>query len=471
MANQPKNYIIPFFRHKKFGDKYLISTDNGAWTFLTKEELIELNSGRLSNKLYKKLENDLIIITELNKDEWNKKNYDSHWYRGNGTSLHIFIPTLRCNFTCKYCYAYRQTEDAKGYDMTPEIADAAVDFAFQSPAPFIVFEFSGGEPLLRFDIVKRIIERAETLKKKTGKMLDFALVTNGSLLDKEKFEFLKKHRVGICFSLDGPKELHDLHRKFTLHPQKSTYEEVVKKIKWLKEEEKYPFVFAIPVITRYSFKYWKEIIDEYVKLGIKVYRFKYISFFGFASNYKVWQELGYKPEEFIEYWKKTINYLLELNKKGIKEAENITLNILRKLIGKRDPGYAEMQTPCGATIGQIVYNYDGYIYPCDEARTLPHFKIGHVLKDRYWDVLQHPITRTMIAASSLVESCYNCPYYPWCGVCPLENYKMHGTFIVNVPNSYRCKIHKSMFDFIFDKLANDPEFYNIVKSWIFVNQG
>ena len=461
-----KNYLIPHFMYKRFGDKYLVTTDIGSWTFISRKELIELERGKLGKELLDKLEKSLIVVTDDNAEKVKDKKHRSYWYRSNGTSLHIIIPTLRCNFSCRYCYAFRRTEDQKGFDMTPEIADAAVDFIFQSPAPSIAVEFSGGEPALNFDIVKRVILKVEEKNKEYDKEIDFAFVTNGSLLDDEKVDFLIKHKVGICFSFDGPRMLNDYHRFFTVDRKKSVYDMVVSKIKWIREEKKYSRIFAIPVITKHSFKYWKEIIDEYIKLGLKVYRFKYLSFFGFASNLNTWKDLGYTPEEFVKYWKETVEYLIELNKKGIRVAENILLILLSKLIGKQDPGFAEMQTPCGAVTGQIVYNYDGKIYTCDEARTLPEFAIGNVMTSTYEEVLQHPTTKAMIEASSLVESCYDCPYHPFCGVCPLENYNINGTFVANIPNSYRCKIHKAMFDFTFDKLAHDEEFRKIAESWI-----
>jgi hypothetical protein len=48
---------------------------------------------------------------------------------------------------------------------------------------------------------------------------------------------------------------------------------------------------------------------------------------------------------------------------------------------------------------------------------------------------------------------------------------MKGCFVTNIPNSYRCRIHKAMFDYIFDHLAHDEEFLKLAKSWIGVNQG
>jgi sulfatase maturation enzyme AslB (radical SAM superfamily) len=147
-----RKFELPFHRIKRFGDLYLITTDNGAWLFVTKDEVEQVESGILDDCLFDKLEKKFIIKTPQNSRDFVDKDFRSHWYRSNGASLHIMIPTLRCNHTCKYCYAFRKPEDAFGYDMTEEIADDAVDFVFQSPAKSIVIEFSGGEPLMRFCI-------------------------------------------------------------------------------------------------------------------------------------------------------------------------------------------------------------------------------------------------------------------------------------------------------------------------------
>jgi len=55
----------------------------------------------------------------------------------NFTSLHMFVTTLRCDHSCPYCQVSRQSEDRAAFDMSPEIADKAIDFTFQSPNPAI----------------------------------------------------------------------------------------------------------------------------------------------------------------------------------------------------------------------------------------------------------------------------------------------------------------------------------------------
>src|SRR6478672_2109668 len=64
------------------------------------------------------------------------------------TGLHIFVVSLRCEHSCPYCQVSRQSEDKTAFDMTPEIAEKALDLVFRSPSQAIKIEFQGGEPLL-----------------------------------------------------------------------------------------------------------------------------------------------------------------------------------------------------------------------------------------------------------------------------------------------------------------------------------
>lgn len=456
-------------RTKKYDDGVLLTNDTGNWVFLTQKEYDNYLFRNIDEELYVKLKENFMILAAENFEGAVHQLNDYYWYLDQGTSLHILIPTLRCNFTCKYCYAYRSPEDAEQKDMTPELIDQSIDFVFKSPSPVYGIEFSGGEPLLRFDLMKRAILRAEELAEKHNKKVGFSVVTNGTYIDDEKITFFLEHKVGICLSLDGPKELHDSHRRIT-RGDKQSYDLVVEKINLLKER-RVNGINAIPVITKDSLELWKEIVDEYVKHGFSVLRFKYVSYFGFASS--TWDTMSYEADAFLDAWKNVINYMLELNKKGIVIAENLASIILQKLITGINTNYAEMSIPCGAVIGQVVYDYDGSIYTCDEARTMEEFKIGHVSSSEYKDLLDNPVTKTMQSMSNLTA--YNCdqdcPWFSFCGLCPLEIYNQEKGFITNIPSNYRHKIHEGMFEFLMDKILHNEDEKKLLYKWPFLKRG
>jgi MoaA/NifB/PqqE/SkfB family radical SAM enzyme len=123
----------------------------------------------------------------------------------NGMQLMV---TRRCHLRCTYCPV--QKRDA---DMSPEAADRAVDFLFTSPARELRLDFTGGEPFLRFDTVRRAVLRAEKLAVRLGKKISFYAVTNGIELDDEKTAFLAARPFLMELSLDGDRATHNRFKK------------------------------------------------------------------------------------------------------------------------------------------------------------------------------------------------------------------------------------------------------------------
>src|SRR5204862_4713524 len=78
-------------------------------------------------------------------------------FLGEITPLHIFVVTLRCEHSCPYCQVSRQSTDRSRFDMSDETAEHALNIAFESPSSRIKIEFQGGEPLLNFPLITKIV--------------------------------------------------------------------------------------------------------------------------------------------------------------------------------------------------------------------------------------------------------------------------------------------------------------------------
>src|SRR5579859_5636235 len=128
------------------------------------------------------------------------------------TSLHMFVVTLRCNHSCKYCQVSRQSEDRSAFDMTIPMADKAIDFVFRSPSRAIKIEFQGGESLLNFPLIQYVVIEATKRNLTEGRDLAFVIATNLSVLNDAILDFCRQHNVQISTSLDGPEDLHNLNR-------------------------------------------------------------------------------------------------------------------------------------------------------------------------------------------------------------------------------------------------------------------
>ena len=79
-------------------------------------------------------------------------------YLDSFTALHMIVVTLRCNCACKYCHASSKGNNKDNlYDMDEETAYRTVDFIMQTPSKSIKIEFQGGEPMVNYPSVEKII--------------------------------------------------------------------------------------------------------------------------------------------------------------------------------------------------------------------------------------------------------------------------------------------------------------------------
>jgi len=115
----------------------------------------------------------------------------------------VWNMTKRCNLKCVHCYA--QAVDPEGVDdISTAQAKVLIDDLSAYGAPVMLF--SGGEPLVRKDLV-------ELASYATSKGMRAVISTNGTLITKEKARELKN--VGLSYvgiSLDGGEEIHDKFR-------------------------------------------------------------------------------------------------------------------------------------------------------------------------------------------------------------------------------------------------------------------
>jgi len=466
---------VGFFRLRRIDGKVLITNDIGQWALLKPADFTRFVEGKLKpkEKLHKELGEKGFVRDYSDFDRmvegWRRKN-SFLWL---GPSLHIVVVTLRCDHKCVYCQTSSVGMSQTKFDMTEETARKVVDAIFDSPNPAITIEFQGGEPLANWPVVRFIVEYALEKNKEKHKALWLNLVTNLSLMDKEKLDFLLSSGVNLCTSLDGPAEVHDANR---IVAGGGSHKNVIgwwKKIKKRTKGKTFG-IDALMTTTRRSLSHGKEVVDEYVRLGALGIYLRPLSSYGFAR--KTWEQIGYSPEEYVDFYRGTLDYILAINRKGHRFFEQTARIFATKILKNEEPNFLDLRSPCGAGIGQIAYNHDGKVYTCDEARMLSRMKdetfcIGDIAKDGYGGIVNHPTVRALTTASCLdaQAECSGCAYYAYCGSCPVENFALQGDLFCRSPLSGRCRLYKGILDYLFEKLAN-PRNLSIIKSWTRVPQ-
>jgi uncharacterized protein len=384
------------------------------------------------------------------------------------TALHMFVVTLRCEHTCRYCQVSRQSTAQDEFDMSEETAEAALALVFKSPSPQIKIEFQGGESLLNFPLIQWIVERAIQLNETHRRDLAFVIATNLAPLNATMLDFCAKHDVAISTSLDGPRELHNHNRR---RPGQDSWERAVDGIARAVDRLGPSRVSALMTTTEASLGQPEAIIDAYVELGLSAIFLRPISPYGFATRLRGGGQ--YDTARWLDFYRRGLAHIVELNRAGTAVTEVYAAIIAKKVFTNVDPGYIDLTSPAGIGIGGIVYNYDGGIYASDEGRMLAEmhddtFRLGSV-HDDYGDLLMsekllNPLWESFTLS---VPKCDLCAFEPYCGADPTYHHVTSGDFAGHKTFSAFCQRNTGIFTYLLSQAADDPFVHNLLWEWAY----
>ena len=473
-----------YFRFKKLDDEtMLITNDIWAHSYLTIDEFRDFIVWweKLSEEKSKELNvKKFFKDTEYYTDDFQYEYWTKNSFLAYGPILHIMVITLRCNHKCQYCHAAVAPMSAKEMDMTVDIAKKTIDTMFFSTSPEITIEFQWWEPLVNWKIIEFTVKYATELSKKLWKKVNFCLVTNLSLMTDEKLDFLLENMVDISSSLDWDEEIHNFNRTFN---DWNSFENVTK---WIKKiNARYKIIcdelnlwfekkmWAMLTVTKKTLANPIGVIDSYIDNWMDWIFIRPLNPYGFAAADL--KRLGYSEEEFLEYFTKSLDYIIELNKSWTIFREHFSSIYLWKILKPKDPNFLDDRNPCWASIGQVAYNFDGKIYSCDEWRMLGRmwvddFQIWEVSENAwkaYQDMITSDTTNVMVQSSTMDGMpWYNDSVYkPFIGLCPIHNYKSRGSVYPNFSLDAKKKISYWVIDYLFLKMK-DPEIKDIFKKWV-----
>lgn len=385
-----------------------------------------------------------------------------------GPALHVFVVTLRCDHSCRYCQVSRQTADKARFDMSAETAAAAIEQMFQTPSPSLTVEFQGGEPLLAFPRIRQIVEAIEERNRIEGRSITYSMTSTLHQADGEVLEFLRHHDFQLSTSLDGPGALHDANRPL---PGRDSHQRTLDGIGRVRAVLGERSLSALTTLTRESLKHPEAIVDEYVRLGFPSVFLRPLSPFGFAA--KAAHRIGYGMDEFLPFYERALAYILELNREGIRLQEAYTAILLTHILTPFPTGYADLRSPTGSGLGALVYNYDGQVYASDESRMLAEmgdqtFRLGCV-HDRYADLMASEAMQVLLATgiAEALPGCSDCAFLPYCGADPVFNLTREGDPVGHRPTNAHCAKHTGLFQILFRYLAEaDPHVMRTFTSWV-----
>jgi uncharacterized protein len=386
----------------------------------------------------------------------------------NFTSLFMYVVTLRCDHSCPYCQVSRQSLDRHAYDMPPEAADRAVDFMFRSPSPSLKVEFQGGESLLNFDLIRRIVEAVETRNRSEGRNIQFVIATNLTPLTDDMLAYCRDHAIFLSTSLDGPAWMHNQNRPRPGGDSHRLAEEGIRRVRAALGPDR---VAALMTTTAASLPHPEAIVDEYVRLGFSSIFLRPLSPYGFAV--KTGQVTKYTVEDWLDFYRRALAHIIGLNRSGTPFREEYASLLLRKILTPYATGYVDLQSPAGIGIAGLVFNYDGDIYASDEARMLAEtgdrrFRLGNLMADGFEDVMLSDALVDVLSETMTegVPMCVDCGFQPYCGSDPVFHYATQGDPVGFKPSSDFCRRNMAILRHLIGLVEDDDDASAVLTGWL-----
>lgn len=332
--------------------------------------------------------------------------------------------TQSCNLACEYCpYASKITsKNARSHSnkkMTWETAKKALDFyaKHSSNKKRAIIAFYGGEPMLAFDLIKKCVQYSDVLFK--NKEIEYRFTTNGTIMTEEEIQFIVNHKIYVMFSIDGPKEIHDIHRKFANG----------------KGSFNFAFEAAAKLIDAYG-----SLAEKYISVNTVVDKSNDVDKIFELCNVKLFKEhkiqmhftsIDYDYTEEIEevfcpqynekmgYW----YFLGALSRLQLADNINIPQFIFDYYNDLSNAGLSEIKkiekttAPSGQCVpGQrrLLVNVDGDFFPCEKvSETSKVTNIGNVREGFNYS----QVNRILNVGKITEEQCKNCVAFWHCTSC------------------------------------------------------
>lgn len=165
--------------------------------------------------------------------------------------------TEQCNLRCSYCcYSgeYRNNRTHGNRTLTSDDIDEIYDFIIRvSNKKHIRIAFYGGEPLLQYSLIQYAITQG---RERVDKCFDFSISTNGTLLTKDKIDWLVQNKVELAISIDGTRIFHDAHRVDALGI--GSYDKVYEVLSYIRQS--YP-EYAQSVVLQMTLSSYRDVVQ------------------------------------------------------------------------------------------------------------------------------------------------------------------------------------------------------------------
>lgn len=340
----------------------------------------------------------------------------------------LFEVTDSCNLNCTYCgygKLYEVFDAREGKNINVRNAEKFLEYIYdlklKNSTNKLVIGFYGGEPLLNYSFIKRIIDKVNQLNMEKEIDISYSMTTNATLIH-NYIDFLVENEFEILISLDGNEENHS-YRVF--NDNSNSFHKVIQNIDMIQRE--YPQYFAKyisfnavlhdrnTIKEAYEFIYFRynkiPAISELISHGVR------------SEKKDVFEKMHHsKIDSEDEYYKKgphvipDIHYESSLFEEVKDFLEFLSVNYYVSNIISLF-GIEEKNIPTSTCLPfslKIFLTTNNKLLPCE--RISHEYFLGDVNEDIFIDT-QEIAKRYNSYYEYLKQVCQNCYSYRFCGLC------------------------------------------------------
>lgn len=363
---------------------------------------------------------------------------DSHCGRSSRQKVNTLILKMVgfCDLACRYCYDFRT--ETYSLRMSQETAQRAITQALGCAGPELRVLFHGGEPLLAFDLIRRLVPFAKAEAGRADRKVSFAVQSNGLHFSPEVIEFLLAEQFAIGISIDGPREVNDRDR--VDHRGRGKLAEIEDTLR------RNPRLRAVAgVLTTITSRNADRLLEtaEYVA-GLSIKRWETTLF----------QPLGRaagRSAEFVPETSAVIgSYLALFDAVEAGRFEQMSIGPVLRYVGNvlsEERRSMCLCDGCGAASQLVTVNVDGTIQACDSIGDAS-LNLGRLDSMTVDHALELPVAeRIRGRCTAVLSPCQSCDWRHFCG----------GTCLarggLETVDHQECEIALAIFPEIFRRLA------------------
>lgn len=357
--------------------------------------------------------------------------------------------TQQCNLRCDYCLYSEDSNNLQRHhqnkQMSFETAKKAIDFllAHSVDSSTVSIGFYGGEPLLRFDLIKKTVEYAENVFE--GKVIQFNITTNATLMTDEIADYLVAKNFAVTISMDGPKSVQDAHRKFP--DGRGTFDIVYSRIRQLikRHPEFLPLLSVNMVVDP------RKPLDEPMKLIQLLPEVRIVTseIDDFYMEEKIVPCKRYREEYEYQIFLASLYALGLLRKSDVSPVVHPIISNIQNTLArwKHRTGISEPSAPGGPCIPgaqRLFVSVDGTMYPCERVSEVSAIlSIGNIDEG-----FNYTSSRKMLNVAQITkEQCSRCWAFHFCGGCIRDTFD--GTSIPSAQKRLsKCFSYRALGDLI-----------------------